>query len=141
MKYIYPAIFEKDEKSYYIFFPDLKNCFTQGDDVEDGMKMAEDVLCLNLYDMEVEGLPIPEASDIKSLELNDNQFATLISCDTMEYRNYYNSKAVKRTVSIPGWMNDEAAKKGINFSELLQEALETELGAYRVSDSKKKYHV
>ena len=43
--YIYPAIFTPEkEGGYYIHFPDIDNCFTCGDDIEDGMLMAEDAL-------------------------------------------------------------------------------------------------
>ena len=54
-KYIYPAIFTKeDEGGYSIKFPDLEGCYTQGEDIQDGLEMANDVLCFTLYDLEEE---------------------------------------------------------------------------------------
>ncbi|MEY8298873.1 type II toxin-antitoxin system HicB family antitoxin [Emergencia timonensis] len=136
MKYVYPAVLKKDDDGYFISFPDLQNCFTEGEDLSDAIAMAEDVLCLTLYNMEITGESIPEPSDIKEIQPKENETITLICCDTMEYRTYYNSKAVKKTVSIPEWMNEEATAKGINFSALLQESIAEKLG-YKVSDNKK----
>ena len=80
-----------------------------------------------LYEMEENGKAIPKASGIKDLELAENEFATLVACDTLEYRKFYNSKAVKKTLSIPAWLNTMAEKEDINFSAVLQKALKAEL--------------
>ncbi|MEG1441709.1 MAG: type II toxin-antitoxin system HicB family antitoxin, partial [Oscillospiraceae bacterium] len=62
-KYVFPAVFEKEDVGFSIYFPDLETCFTQGNDLEDGLNMANDVLCMTLYDMEVEGAEIPKPTD------------------------------------------------------------------------------
>ena len=127
-KYIYPAVFTlEDEGGYAINFPDIESCYTSAETLEEGLKMAEDVLCLMLYEMEENGKAIPKASGIKDLELAENEFATLVACDTLEYRKFYNSKAVKKTLSIPAWLNTMAEKEDINFSAVLQKALKAEL--------------
>ena len=127
-KYIYPAVFTlEDEGGYSINFPDIECCYTSAETLEEGLKMAEDVLCLMLYEMEENGKAIPKASGIKDLELAENEFATLVACDTLEYRKFYNSKAVKKTLSIPAWLNTMAEKEDINFSAVLQKALKAEL--------------
>lgn len=127
-KYVYPAIFTPEEGgSYSIRFPDLENCFTSGESLADGMAMAEDALCLVLYDMEERGADIPAASDLKAVQVGENEFVSLISCDTLEYRKFYNNKAVKKTLTIPTWLNTMAEKQGINFSMVLQKALQQEL--------------
>lgn len=127
-KYIYPAVFTlEDEGGYSINFPDIESCYTSAETLEEGLKMAEDVLCLMLYEMEENGKSIPKASGIKDLELAENEFATLVACDTLEYRKFYNSKAVKKTLSIPAWLNTMAEKEDINFSAVLQKALKAEL--------------
>ena len=127
-KYIYPAVFtHEDEGSYSINFPDIESCYTSAQTLEEGLKMAEDVLCLVLYELEEQGKAIPQASDIKALELAGNEFSTLVSCDTLEYRKFFNSKAVKKTLSLPAWLNTMAEKEGINFSAVLQKALKAEL--------------
>lgn len=126
-KYIYPAVFEKEDDQYAISFPDLPNCFTQGEDLQDALEMAQDALCLVLYHMEKEGKEIPAATDIKKIEVSDNAFVTLIDCDTFEYEKFYKSKAVKKTLTIPEWLNDMAVKENINFSNVLQNALMEQL--------------
>lgn len=126
-KYIYPAVFEKEGDQYSISFPDLPNCFTQGGDLQDALEMAQDALCLVLYHMEKEGKEIPAATDIKKVEVSDNAFVTLIDCDTFEYEKFYKSKAVKKTLTIPEWLNDMAVKENINFSNVLQNALMEQL--------------
>lgn len=126
-KYIYPAVFEKEGDQYSISFPDLPNCFTQGEDLQDALEMAQDALCLVLYHMEKDGKEIPAATDIKKIKVSDNVFVTLIDCDTFEYEKFYKSKAVKKTLTIPEWLNDMAVKENINFSNVLQNALMEQL--------------
>lgn len=127
-KYVYPAVFtEEEDGGYSISFPDIPSCYTQGEDMIDGMDAANDVLCLRLYDMEKNGEDIPKASDARSIAIGDNQFVTLISCDTIEYRKFYEKKAVKKTLTIPSWLNEMAESQHINFSAVLQEALKERL--------------
>lgn len=126
-KYVYPAIFTPEKTGFSISFPDLSNCFTQGEDEADGLDAAADALCLTLYDMEETGKNIPKASDIKSVKTEGSAFVTLISCDTLEYRRYYDNKAIKKTLTIPAWLNTMAEKSGLNFSQVLQNALKSEL--------------
>lgn len=127
-KYVYPAIFTKDDDGmYFINFPDFEACFTQGDDIQDGLFMANDVLCLTLYNMEENKEEIPASSDPLKIKVKDNEFVTLVSCDTMEYRKFYDNKAVKKTLTIPSWLNAMAEKEDINFSQVLQEALKERL--------------
>lgn len=122
-KYIYPAIFTKEGERYSISFPDIPNCFTQGEDLQDGLDAAQDALCLMLYHMEQEGKVIPQPSDMKAIKTDDDSFVTLISCDTFEYEKFYRSKAVKKTLTIPEWLNDMAMRENVNFSNVLQNAL------------------
>lgn len=126
-KYIYPAIFTKEEKFYSVSFPDLESCYTQGESLQEAYEMAEDVLCLTLYQLEEDCAEIPTASEVSKVQTGENSFASLISCDTLEYRKYYDSKAVKKTLSIPAWLNTMAEREGINFSQVLQEGLKTRL--------------
>lgn len=127
-KYVYPAIFTKEENGLFsIAFPDIEGCYTQGKDMSDGIDMAVDALCLMLYDMEERGAEIPAPSDIKAIKCGKNELVTLISCDTMEYRIYFENKADKKTLTVPHWLNIMAERKGINFSQVLQTALKKEL--------------
>lgn len=126
-KYIYPAVFAKEENGYSVSFPDLENVVTCGDDLEDALEMAEDALSLMLVDMENNSEYIPKASAVKDIKTGPDEFVTLIRCDTDRYRRLLNSRAVKKTLSIPEWLNESATAAGINFSQVLQDALKREL--------------
>ena len=127
-KYAYPAVFTAENNSYSVSFPDIDGCLTFGETIPEAIEMAEDALCLMLYDLEEEGSEIPKPSDVKELKINNNEFVTMIACDTVEYRKFYDNKAVKKTLTVPNWMNTLAEKAGINFSQVLQEALTQKLG-------------
>lgn len=126
-KYVYPAIFTPEENGYSISFPDIESCYTSAQTLEDGMVMANDVLCLKLYDMEENGDVIPAASGAKDIAVEGDAFVTLVACDTVEYRKLYDNRAVKKTLSIPAWLNTLAEREGINFSMVLQNALKSQL--------------
>ncbi len=127
-KYVYPAVFTPErDGSFTVNFPDFESCYTSAESLADAIVMAEDVLCLVLYDMEEAGKEIPKASDLKMVQADGNEFVTLIRCDTIEYRKFFNNKAVKKTLTIPAWLNTMAEKKGLNFSMVLQQALQQEL--------------
>jgi len=123
-KYVYPAIFTPEEDgSFSINFPDLEGCYTCGDNLTDGMEMAKDVLALVLYGYETENKLIPTPSPLSAFKTSDGAFVNYVVCDTMVYRKLHNNKAVKKTLTIPEWLNEEATALGINFSQVLQSAL------------------
>ena len=123
-KYAYPAIFTpEDEGGFSIRFPDLEVCYTCGDDIVDGLIMAEDVLALVLYGYEKDGRDIPLPSKETDIPLKNGEFVNYVACDTLEYRKIYSNKAVKKTLTIPEWLNEAATAMGLNFSQILQEAL------------------
>ena len=127
-KYAYPAVFTiEPEGGYSVNFPDLKGCYTCGDDLAETLEMAEDALALTLYRLEKAGKSIPGPSDVNSLELKPGQFSSYVHCDTLEYHKRNNNRAIKKTLSIPEWMNEEATAAGLNFSQVLQEALKERL--------------
>jgi predicted RNase H-like HicB family nuclease len=126
-KYAYPAIFTKEETGYSVSFPDIDGCFTCGDTLPEAVEMAEDALCLMLYDHEEDGEPIPDASDIKVIQAQRSEIVSLVCCDTVEYRKLYDSRAVKKTLTIPNWLNTMADRAGVNFSTVLQDALKAKL--------------
>jgi len=133
MKYAYPAIFTEEENGQYsVNFPDFEGsgygCFTGGNDLNDAMDMAKDALCLVLYDMEKESAAVPKASGVKDFKVARNEFVSLIACDTEWYRRFYDGKAIKKTLSIPSWLNAMAELQSVNFSQVLQEALKQQLG-------------
>ena len=127
MKYIYPAVFSPEDPGYSVEFPDLPGCCTCGDSLEESLSMAKDALSLFLVELEDEKQDIPEPSPIQSLLLEGNRFASLINADTAIYRQTLSNVAVKKTLSIPQWLNQAAIANGINFSQVLQDALKQKL--------------
>ena len=127
MKYVFPAIFRPDGNGFHVFFPDIKGAGTCGDDFNDCIEMGEDWLCGQLYHMEQNGIEIPLPSDINSLDSKDGDIKTLINTNTDFYKRFYENKAVKKTLTIPAWLNEKAINANINFSQTLQRALREEL--------------
>ena len=128
MKYAYTAIFTPEENGLYsVSFPDLQGCYTCGDDMTDAIYMAQDVLNLTLYDMEQDKKVIPIASRPNDIKTTGEQFTSVIVVDTDTYRRFYENKSVKKTLTIPMWLNERAEKANINFSGILQEALKSHL--------------
>jgi predicted RNase H-like HicB family nuclease len=128
MKYAYAAIFTPEENgAYSVRFPDLSGCYTCGADMPDAVDMAQDVLCLTLYDMEQDEKHIPAASNPHNIELVGGEFISVVAVDTETYRRFYENKSVKKTLTIPMWLNERAELANINFSGVLQEALKMQL--------------
>ncbi len=126
-KYAYPAIFTKEDNGYSVTFPDIDGCFTCGDTLPEAMEMAEDALCLSLYDREEDDELIPPPSDIRAVQSHTGDIVSLIFCDTLEYRKHYDSRTVKKTLSLPNWLNTLSERAGLNFSTVLEEALKAKL--------------
>lgn len=90
---------------------------------KEALYMAKDCLELYLDDLEI----VPELQDITKLKLENNEQIVMIQADMIEFRKKYNNQKVKKTLSIPKWLNDLGMEKHINFSELLTQALEKKL--------------
>ena len=119
----YPAVFHKaEEGGFWVSFPDIPECMTQGDDMQDASEMAVDALGLSLSTMEDAGEVIPEASQLDRVDAEDGTLI-IVEFDMAEYRRRHSSKAVKKTLTIPEWLNEAAVRENINFSQVLQEAL------------------
>ena len=126
-KYIYPAIFTKEKTGYSVSFPDIKGCLTQGNSLQEAFSMASDALCLMLYSLEENNEIIPTSSDISKIKTTKSEFVSYVTCDTLFYRQFYDNKSVKKTLTIPAWLNTMSERAGINFSATLQAALKKEL--------------
>ncbi|MBR0281136.1 MAG: type II toxin-antitoxin system HicB family antitoxin [Oscillibacter sp.] len=126
-KYAYPAIFTKEEHGYSVTFPDIDGCFTCGDTLPEAVEMAEDALCLSLYDREEDAEPIPPPSDVRAVQARTGDIVSLIFCDTLEYRKLYDSQPVRKTLSLPNWLNTLSERAGMDCSVILQEALKAKL--------------
>jgi predicted RNase H-like HicB family nuclease len=128
MKYVYPAIFHPEQEGgYCVYFPDIARGATQGETTAECIEAAEDFLCLLLYGMEEGNEAIPAASGTKEVKSEINDIVTPISVDTDDYRRYYENKPVKKSLSVPFWLNQKAKEANVNFSKVLQQALIEEL--------------
>ena len=125
-KLFYPAIFHISEDSgFWISFPDFPECLTQGENMQHAYEMAADALGLAISSREDEHLPLPDATLPYALPLNANEFCVVIEFDMLAYKKRTNAKAIKKTLTIPEWLNEEALSLNINFSQVLQDALKT----------------
>lgn len=123
-KLFYPAIFhEAEEGGYWITFPDFPECITEGNTTEEAYSMAFDALGLAISDRLSEDTALPAASPINQITVEPDSFIALIEFDKLAYNKKHNSRAVKKTLTIPEWLNEEATALGVNFSQILQEAL------------------
>lgn len=127
MKLYYPAIFIIYGTSYTVEFPDLPGCVTQGDSLEEAFEMAEDAACGWILTSLEDGEDIPSPSAISKINTKEG-FVNYVTLDIGEYAKQYSTKSVKKTLTIPEWLNRLAERQGINFSQELQNALKVRLG-------------
>lgn len=128
-KLFYPAIFHTaDEGGFWVSFPDFPECLTEGDDMAQAYEMAVDALGLAITSREDEHTEVPAASDFQSISVSKGEFITIVEFDMLAYKKRTNGRAVKKTLSIPEWLNEAATDAGINFSQVLQEALIQKVG-------------
>ena len=125
MNYVYPAIFyPKENGTYSVIFPDLYDLATQGNTLADAMAMATEACAQYLFTCLREGGSFPTPSTLDRVAIDEpNAFANMILVNLTEYSKKYNDKAVKKTLSIPMWLNKACEESNINFSKVLQEAL------------------
>lgn len=108
--------------------PDL-DILTEGKDMKDAIEMARDAIELKCVSMEDEQIEIPGPSEVDSLDIQNAVFSgegrtiiSLVDIDSTEYRRKIDTKAVRKNVTIPSWLNYEVERAGINVSKLLQES-------------------
>lgn len=130
---IYPACFYKEkEGGYSVIFPVL-GIATCGDTVEEAMTMAIDCLAGYLYDAKISGETLPEPPKMEDIDADaeydeyESAFVNMVTVDVDEYAKKHFEKAVKKTLTIPSWLNDLAVKEGVNVSQVLQNALKQQL--------------
>lgn len=120
MKTAYPAIVHTEEGGFWVEFPDLEGCFSDGETMADAISNAADALGGYLCSMMDRGIEVPTASDVKEIDAGSD-FVTIIVTDPLSFKR--STKSVKKTLTIPEWLNEEAEKRHVNFSSVLQKAL------------------
>ena len=132
---MYPACFFHEEDGYSVVFPDLNWLATQGDTFEEAMEMAIDCLAGYLHTCQIDGATVPTPSRISDIdpkalarELDPEApmceaIVNMVSVDVAAYAKQHFEKSVRKTLTIPAWLNTAALEMNINFSQVLQEAL------------------
>lgn len=132
---MYPACFYKEKDGYSVIFPDLNYLATQGDSLEDAMEIAIECLAAYLHSCKVDDEAVPAPSNLTDVNPVDvskevspdepvgESFVNMVSVDVEAYAKTHFEKSVRKTLTIPAWLNAAALEQGINFSQTLQEAL------------------
>lgn len=126
--YVYPAIFSYDPDGIAIEFPDLPGCLPCADTTEEAIKNAKEAMALHLWSMENDNDTIPEPTPINKIHLEESQTLVLIEAYMPLHREAIENQSVKKTLTIPQWLNKLAEENKINFSQVLQLALKERLG-------------
>ena len=137
---VYPACIYKEESGYSIVFPDLNYLATCGDTLEEALESGIDCLAGYVYSARMEGEELPEASDLQDVDPKEvlreigsksgEGYVNMITVDVDSYAKEHFEKSVKKTLTIPSWLNEAAISQNINFSAVLQDALKERLGLH-----------
>lgn len=126
-RYQFVALFNKEESGYNLWFPDLEEAYTCVDSFDDLFVSAKEVLELTLYGRIRDDEEIPEPTSIENLTIQEGEAPILIEVNMKVLKEKMENRSVKKTLSIPAWLNTSAEEAGINFSQTLQEALKNKL--------------
>lgn len=124
MNYIYPAVFYPEtDGRYSVIFPDLNDLATYGDNLADAFAMAQEACGQYLFTSLRDGEALPDPTPVDDVAKDDAALVNIVCVNLDEYAKAYNDKAVKKTLSIPAWLNTACEKYGVNYSKVLQDAL------------------
>lgn len=126
-RYFYPAVFTYEAgQEIAVVFPDL-DCATSGNDDDDALLSARELLGCVLFGLEEDGEDIPDPTPLSQVKAGENERTVLIDVYMPSIRLAQVNRSVNRTVTLPAWLNAAALEKGINFSQVLQDALKEKL--------------
>ncbi len=131
--YVFPAIFNYAEDGVSIEFPDLPGCLSCADTTEEALRNAEEALGLFLYGLEKDGEEIPGPTPLDKIRCSYNEKAMLIKVWMPLARHEIENTSIKKTLTIPQWLNEIAEANKVNFSQVLQAALKEYLGIQKRS--------
>lgn len=132
-RYLYPATFDyDDDDGITVTFPDLLGCITFGTNDEEAVLMAKEAMALHLYGMEKEKVDIPIPTISKSIVTDTSQVIVLIDAWMPPFRHEMENQAIKKTLTIPRWLDDVAKEHKVNYSHLLQDAIREHIGIYKI---------
>lgn len=137
-KVIYPVLIKKFGKDFLVYIPDL-DIKTEGENEFDAIRMARDAISLMVMELQDGREQVPEPSDAEKavskakadadedLDFSDG-LLTFVDADIAAYRQKYGNRYIRKNCTIPYWMSQEADSLGINYSRVLQDALEKIIG-------------
>lgn len=125
MNYIYPAIFYPEANGKYsVIFSDLNDLATYGDSLADAFAMAQEACAQYLFTSLRDGDALPAPTAINAVKSDDpTALINLICANLDNYARAYDDRAVKKTLTIPAWLNTACDNCGINYSKVLKDAL------------------
>jgi len=126
MKVAYPVVISKGEDYLLASVPDCE-IDTQGIDVVDTIEMARDAISIWCVDMQDDGRVLPSPSDIADIRSSSGDIVTLVDSDLAAYRRKLDNRTIRKNLTIPSWLNEQAENANVNFSQVLQKALKEEL--------------
>lgn len=129
ISYTFAAIFTKENDGRYsVYFPQLDGCLTEGKDFEEACRMASEAMRLHLFGMEQDGDPIPKA--VFDFITESSEMLVPITAWMTPFREEMETRSIKKTLTVPAWLNEAAERRGVNYSQVLQNALKDSLGVY-----------
>lgn len=131
-KLFYPAIFHPEDTGYSITVPDIDGCFSEGDTMEEAYEMAFDAVGLCLEEYAANGQEYPVPSKVESIKPDPGDCVVLIQFDPVRYLRKHDTRSVKKTLTIPAWLDVLGKERHVNFSRVLQNAL---MDQFDVADS------
>lgn len=125
MKLIYPAIFKpcEEKEGYTVIVPDLPGCVSEGSSLINAIDMGTDAACGWILGELEDGNPIPKPTEHKNIKIEENEFINMLVLDIDAYAEKYGSKAIRKNITIPAWLNTYGEAHNLNFSKILQDAL------------------
>lgn len=121
----YPAIFHAEDGGFWVEFPDLPGCVTEGNSIAEAVAEASSALGGFLCSMLDRGIELPAPSDLRAIAAEGDDFVSVVIADPLAFQK--RTKAIKKTLTIPEWLNEAAEARHINFSAVLQQALINQL--------------
>ena len=121
--YEYVAILDYAEDGINISFPDLPGCISCEDTTEEALKHAEEALGLYMVECEEEKIEIPNPTPLEKIVCKSKERPILVCVWMPLVRNEVETVSVKKTLTLPAWLNKLAEANHINFSQVLQAAL------------------
>ena len=127
-RYFYPAVFTYEPgQEIAVVFPDL-DVATSGIDEDDALLSARELLGITMQGLEEDGEEIPSPTPLPNVEVQDNERVVLVDVYMPSVRMAHVNRSISRTVTLPAWLNSAALERGVNFSQVLQDALKRQLG-------------